>query len=144
MEDSGIPALVALGGDPIAGSSASTEVYGNLDYPSLNNAGQIAFHADIVSNNPTEFLSGIWVRSASGTRLVKRSGDASPGLPSDVNFASVAGPVLNDGCEVAFWSALGGNVTAGMNDQAIWLDGPAGLRLVARTGAQAPRYIKRR
>jgi hypothetical protein len=105
---------------------------------SLNEAGATIVRATLAgpevngTNN-----SGIWAGAPGLLGLIARAGDRVPGLPADVFFgnlinASSAG--INNRGHVTFLAELSGNV---FENEAICATGPAGLRIVARTGQHA-------
>jgi hypothetical protein len=108
--------------------------------PVLNDAGQVAFRANLTGSgvDSTNQL-GVWSEGSSNLGLVARTGSSAPGGGT---FATVKdatntdleifSPNLNEAGQVAFWGGLSnGNV-------GIWSEGSGSLALVAREGTPAP------
>ena len=103
--------------------------------PVLNDAGQVAFRADLAGGgiNSTNSL-GVWSEGTGNLTLVARTGSPAPG---GGNFGPLSGaelfsPILNDAGQTAFYGAL----TNG--DVGVWSEGSGSLELVAREGTAAP------
>jgi hypothetical protein len=112
-------ALMARRGDPAPGTSNGVR-FGDLDYPTLNSAGQIAFRAalngsGIGSSNDR----GIWATDLTGIlQLIARVGDqleVTPGdfrMLRDINFSSASGNSdgrpsgFNNIGQLAFWASF--------------------------------------
>jgi hypothetical protein len=114
----------------------------------LNDAGQIAFRADLTGSGVgTTNYEGIWSGASGNLALVARSGSQAPGTPSGVTFGpdnysgftfDINSPVLNNAGQTAFRVTLtssGGTTSEG---QGIWSGASGNLTLVTRTGSQAP------
>jgi hypothetical protein len=125
-EDSGSLALVALVGTPAPGPPDSGD-FGTLYKPLLNDVGKTAFAA--ISRRV-----GIWSEGPGGLDLVMRAGDPAPGTPAGVTYTNHSSPALNNSGEVAFFSGLSGSVPG----SGMWAGEPDNIRLVARSGVQAP------
>jgi hypothetical protein len=111
--------------------------FDTLGDPSINDSGQLAFHAtiNIAGNN-----SGIWSEGSGSLELVAMAGSHAPDTPLGVNFADLlnepiltTSPILNAAGHVAFAATLTGpGVTTG-NDRGIWAQDHLGmLTLVLR------------
>jgi hypothetical protein len=114
----------------------------NYDYfsaPLLNNAGHTAFQSYLsgAGVDATNFHA-VWSEGSGTLALVARSGDQAPGAPSGAKFDGFSDPALNDAGRTAFWGYLAGPAAGEPLDDGIWLEGNAGLNVVARRGQQAP------
>jgi hypothetical protein len=140
---------VALSGNPAPGiaSGVTYDSFGShydslngrfFRGPVLNDAGQVAFRADLAgigtgaTNN-----QGVWSEGSGSLSLVARTGSQAPGAPGGVNFRidpafELFSPVLNDAGQTAFYGGLT-NGSIGF-----WSEGSGDLALVARSGVQAP------
>jgi uncharacterized protein YjbI with pentapeptide repeats len=145
-EGSGNLAIVARDGTPAPGTSDGV----NLSFavlrdffpglPKLNDAGQVAFLANVTGagiDNTNDW--GVWSERTGGLGLVARSGNPAPGTPDGVNFDSFffqSG--FNNAGQSALFAFVTGEGVDPSNDQGIWSEGPGGLALVARSGMPAP------
>ena len=145
---SGSGAWVARGGWHAPGTSQGVNftVFGRpffgffTDAPSMNDAGQLAFHAKLrgpgVNSTNDE---GIWSEGSGAMALVAREGSPAPGMPNGVNFSIFTTPiVLNNARQTAFGSFVTGSGVVDTNSAAIWSEGSGSLALVARAGDHAP------
>lgn len=170
MNDAGVSAFTALAVDPdyvggggvglflddpqqglIVAARSEQEAPGlpgvrfrNLLFPSLNNAGQIAFVAEQLADDPAAIPNlGIWSGSPGDFRLVAQTGASAPG--TDGLFLSWQGslgwresnlrPVINGQGEVAFAAQIAGPGVDESNDTGVWVQDVQGqLQLVAREG----------
>ena len=114
--------------------------------PSLNNAGEIAFLADLQGAGVTSSnRNGLWTNGGGGPlRLVARTGDQAPGADSGATFRQLGTmfpaerPLLNGAGRVAFAATLTGPGVNELNDIGIWTEDDGGsLTLVARMGDPA-------
>jgi hypothetical protein len=145
-EGSGSLALVAHDGMQVAGAPEGvTHNFETLrDFfpalPSLNDAGQLAFHANLAGsgvNNTNDW--GVWSQGSDGLSMVARSGSPAPGTPEGVNFDSFFFHTgFNDSGQTAFLAYLTGSGVEPSNDQGIWSEASGSLTLVARNGSPAP------
>lgn len=98
----------------------------------LNDAGQIAFHANLaglgVNNNVND--QGLWRDSS----LIARSGSAAPGAGAGVNFSSFSNLQLNAGGQVAFLGGLTGSGVTSGNNAGLYLGDGRELILAVREG----------
>jgi hypothetical protein len=112
------------------GSFPELDIYPGFSSPSLNDAGEVAFSANLSGAGVTaQTNTGVFTSGA----LVAREGDVAPGTGGSVFSAwpfSVL-PMLNNAGEVAFRSNFAG---AGGDGQAIFRSDT----LVARTGDAVP------
>ncbi len=140
---------VALTGHPAPGTTGNV-TYDNFGSyydslagqffrgPVLNEAGQVAFRADLTGTGVTSNSNqGIWSEGSGSLSLVARTGSHAPGAPGGVNFRvdptlELYTPVLNRAGQTAFY----GGLTDG--SVGLWSEGTGGLNLVARSGVQAP------
>ena len=131
--DAGGLALVARGGSPAPGTSAT---YGSFRNPVLNDSGQTAFQSSLTGGGVTLSNNfGIWSEGSGSLALVAREGDVAPGTGS-AEYSRFDFLVLNDAGQTAFQGvlALGGDVNSS-NDRGIWAQNSAGvLELIAREG----------
>jgi hypothetical protein len=105
---------------------------------SLNDAGQIAFRANLAGDG-VDFTNnqGVWSEGSGSVALVTRTGSQAPGASAGVNFridpaAEVFLPVLNDAGQTAFYGAT---TDGGLG---LWSEGSGSLTAVARSGDHAP------
>jgi hypothetical protein len=106
----------------------------------FNDAGQSAFSASLLGNGVDSTNNfGVWSAGSGSLSLLARMGDHAPGMPDDVVFATIGGPLLNNVGQTAFSAAVTGpGIIESQNDLGIWSEGLGSLALVARTGAHAP------
>ncbi|MCY2954977.1 MAG: hypothetical protein NTU53_23860 [Planctomycetota bacterium] len=77
--------VAALTGQPAPGAGGTT--YSNLRSPLLNDAGQVAFRAEL-ANSDRPFDWGIFSGSPGAMQLLARSGDAASGVPTDFTYGT--------------------------------------------------------
>src|SRR5262249_4981375 len=140
---------VALTGQPAPGTTAGInyESFGSLLHPQfnygygvavLNDAGQVAFRANLAGNSIDSTNSqGVWSEGSGSLSLVARTGSQAPGAPAGVNFSTDPAlelfyPVFNDAGQTAFYAAT---TDGGLG---LWSEGSGSLAAVARSGQQAP------
>jgi len=144
---------VALSSGQPAGVESGAE-YLSFVKPVLNNAGEVAFQAQMqlgLGGVIYADASGVWAGSPDQLRLVARSGQYAPGTPQGTNFRNMQSVLINDSGVVAFEGWLGprflpprivGDTTASgqstaldtSNDFGIWVENAGTLRLVLREG----------
>ncbi|BBO32810.1 hypothetical protein PLANPX_2422 [Lacipirellula parvula] len=133
--------LVARKGDNAPGVPASVK-YEALSPPALNDAGQVAYHAVLTGSGVTVANDrAIYAGSRTAPQLVARTGDAAPGMPAGVTYASLSLsllPVLNDAGQVAYTARLKGSGVTASNDAAVYAGLPGAPHLIAREGEPAP------
>ena len=78
--------VAALTGQPAPGAGGAT--YSNLRSPLLNDAGQVAFRAEL-TNSDRPFDWGIFSGSPGTVQRLARSGDAAPGVPTDFTYGTL-------------------------------------------------------
>jgi hypothetical protein len=88
---------LAAFGDDLPGGGTLAEL-GAHPLPSLNNAGHVAFDAQIAGGHATE---GVFIAGADGLRAIALAGDDAPGVPAGV-LVGFNAPALNDNDELAF------------------------------------------
>jgi len=120
--------LVALKDTPAPG--AGGENFSFLGMPVVNDAGVVAFHANLGTNG-----RGIWAGPRDALRLVARTGTAAAGAADGVTYSIMGAPFLNDAGAVAFVADLQGPGVEPGNDTGVWVADPSGLTtLVVREG----------
>ena len=106
--------------------------------PVLNDAGQVAFRANLAGDGVDSTNNqGIWSEGSGSLSLVARTGSQAPGAPAGVNFRTdpqleLYSPVLNDVGQTAFFAAT----TDGK--LGLWSEGSGNLTAVVRNGDPAP------
>src|SRR5262245_23382066 len=106
--------------------------------PVLNDAGQVAFRADITGSGiGSTNNQGIWSEGSGSLSLIARTGSHAPGVPDGVNFRidptlELFSPVMNSAGQTAFYGGLTDS------NIGIWSEGAGSLNLIARSGVQAP------
>jgi hypothetical protein len=139
----GSSALIARVGEQATGVPAGV-VYAALDFgiPAfvLNDAGQAAFSAYLTGSGvDLSNRNGIWAQRHGNLELVARQGNHAPGTPDGVNFGNFwPGLALNKFGQTAFGGFLTGSGVDATNDWGLWSEGSGSLKLVARSGSQAP------
>jgi len=132
---------VALTGERAPGTPDDV-VFSQFDRaPAINNAGEVAFIANITGPGVTgNNSSGVWSGLPANPGLVVRRGDPTPGIPGgEFDFFELDNPVLGDDGTVAF--LVNTQVPSVSSDDSIWAgkpNNPASLRLVARENDPAP------
>ena len=88
---------IAAFGDSLPRGGTLAE-FGAHPLPSLNNAGHVAFEAQVAGGRATE---GVFLAGADGLQAIALAGDDAPGVPTGV-LVSFDAPALNDNDELAF------------------------------------------
>jgi hypothetical protein len=115
------------------GTPSSTYSFASAAKPSINEAGQIAFHA---YRDPTAgggLVSTVFIAEPGGSvTIASTQGDPVPGDPGR-SFVNVGNPVINDAGELAFigLSLDGGDLIWGIY---VWRQGE--VEVVAETGLE--------
>src|SRR5271169_4660759 len=97
LAEAGQVTKVAAFGDGLPGGGELAE-FGGHPLPSLNNAGHVAFDAQIAGGRATE---GVFLAGADGLQTIALAGDDAPGVPQGV-LVGFDAPALNDNDELAF------------------------------------------
>src|SRR5271167_2245433 len=92
---------VAAFGDNLPGGGTLAG-FGGHPLPALNNAGHVAFDAQIAGGRATE---GVFLAGADGLQAIALAGDDAPGVPQGVLIGFDA-PALNDNDELAFVASV--------------------------------------
>jgi uncharacterized delta-60 repeat protein len=110
-----------------------TDFYKTLGVPSINDAGQLAFAAEITGSAGKfpAILTGV------NPSVRFRQGDLAPGIGGGI-FKKFSDPLLNNAGAIALVAqASGAGINSG-NDSGLWSDAfGSGLQLVAREGSYA-------
>ena len=101
LADAGQVAKVAAFGDSLPGGGTLAE-FGAHPLPALNNAGHVAFAAQVAGGRATE---GIFLAGADGLQAIALAGDNAPGVPAGV-LVGFDAPALNDNGELAFVASV--------------------------------------
>ncbi|MBA4106104.1 MAG: hypothetical protein C0485_10120 [Pirellula sp.] len=135
----GATALVAREGNQAVGTAAGVEFAGLID-PTFNNSGQSAFRSTLSGAGVTAANDdGVWSQKLGLLGLIARAGNAAPGTPAGLNFASfTAGlPSINDAGNVSFRAIVAGAGVTTANDTGLWVERGGAVALVAREGSPA-------
>jgi hypothetical protein len=136
----GSPTLLAREGDPAAGMPAGIEyasLQSSIKY--LNGQGRLGFIGRIRGSGiDSPNNDAIWVGSPGDVTLVAREGDQPPGLPAGVRYSNLGDPQLNGSGQVAFPTQFTGSGINTSNYAGVFAGPPGAVRLIARTGQQAP------
>ena len=92
---------MAAFGDSLPGGGTLAEI-GTHPLPSLNNAGHVAFEAQVAGGRATE---GVFLAGTDGLQAIALAGDEAPGVPAGVLIGFDA-PALNDNDELAFVASV--------------------------------------
>jgi hypothetical protein len=101
LADAGQVAKVAAFGDSLPGGGTLAE-FGAHPLPALNNAGHVAFAAQVAGGRATE---GIFLAGVNGLQAIALAGDDAPGVPAGV-LVGFDAPALNDNDELAFVASV--------------------------------------
>jgi formylglycine-generating enzyme required for sulfatase activity len=145
-EGGGSLTLVARELGPIPGGPPDA-LFGNLEPPVINNAGDIAFHAGPIALAGPGLSDGIFAQRGGDLQVVAFWGAPAMGTPRTAAFASDEcctfwRPVLNNSGQTAF-AARVAYVNDGLNFQwpslsALWSERSDALHLVAINGGTTP------
>ncbi|HMB70794.1 MAG TPA: T9SS type A sorting domain-containing protein, partial [bacterium] len=133
----GASLLVRLG-DPAPGLPAGV-VFSQLSWvPTLNDAGEVAFHGRVSGPGITPANdTGIWSGAPGSLMLVARTGDPVPGAPGDVFGSLDLAPLLNGAGDVAFLGTA--DPPAGFpSREGIWCGTPGSVTNAMLQGDPAP------
>lgn len=126
---------IAHQGQPAPGGGIYRLAFG----PRLNNRGEVAFIGDLTPAPASLEQLGIFLYSKGTTRAIARPGDTMPGGGTMVTAATA--PLayhLNNRGDVSFAVSLDTDGDAIADAAGLYVAGPSGLRLVARTGTVIP------
>ncbi len=143
VERNGVLELLAREGSP-APMTGDARVFGRLFIPSLAHDGTVVFPALIrLPSDPGLGTGGLWTADGAGLRPMYLSGAPAPGLPPGVEMTAFTLPerqITKTG-QVGFTAVLAGADVNALNDEALYVGDDERLRLVARSGEQAPGYV---
>ena len=116
--------------------------FGLLDNQRINDAGKIAFEAELRGPG-IDFNNAdtIWTISPGGSPvLLARAGSTGPGpnLGPGVHFHLLNGVRINPAGQVAFTATLAGSGIGAANDDGMWTNVGGALAPVARSGSSGP------
>lgn len=136
--------LLAVSGQPPAGS-IDAEHFVRFDGPPvINNAAQVAFLAGPApqDDHPLASATSVWLSDEYGSQLVAADPSLLPAdtTPAQPRFERFAHPVLNDAGAVLFHATLQGTGAASPQPQGIWRSASGDLQMVAQTHAAAPGF----
>jgi len=138
---------LVMGGDPVPGAPAGSTFGYAFAEPTADGSSYVVAAPYSPPSGASPENEGFWRDDGTGLQLVVRDGLAAPGTP--------AGTVFGDGTSLAYWATFdewsydetghvafnaylkGPDVTV-TNDEGIWVEDEAGLRLVVREGDPAP------
>ncbi|HUN80360.1 MAG TPA: choice-of-anchor tandem repeat NxxGxxAF-containing protein, partial [Phycisphaerae bacterium] len=129
--------LVARKGDAAPGLSVTALFSSFVGQPIVSAGGRVAFSATLAGASiTTNNDEGLWAGSPGALVVVFREGSQAPGTPVNTLFGSPSTFAMNPAGDVVFFASLAGlGVTAGVDDQSIWLRHSDGtFELTARTG----------
>ncbi len=135
LQDDGVLQQVVRTGDAAPGTEPGT-VFDRLNFLGMTSTGRVAFEGGLIGPDvirPND--GGIWIDGEMGSQLIVREGDPAPDTKAGVTFTGIALSVNGAG-QPALTSFLSG--TDAVYDEGIWTERDASMRLVARTGEQAP------
>ncbi|QDT75098.1 DUF7453 family protein [Lacipirellula limnantheis] len=137
----GAVSLLAREGALASGAGGAS--FGPLEFPRLNEAGEIVFKGSLAAGAAANSNEGIWAFRNGALELVAREGQPAPGAPAGTHFGgsnldltSFSPPLISDDGSILFAANFG--VGAISTDRGIWSDREGSLDLVLRTGDQAP------
>jgi len=121
-----------------APGEVSGAIFANMKTPVLNNAGHLAFAAELIGAGLSETSNrSIWSEGrGAGLAIVAQSGNQAPGTEQNVQFTGFSNPVLNEAGRTGFIGYLNGQGVDSQNNTGVWVElNDEGLKLVARSGA---------
>ena len=130
--------VVARSGDAAPGTETGTYFYGLGNDFGFNVAGQVALSVALESVTLAPLLSSncIYWGTPGDLKMVARAYTQAAGVETGTQWTNFAGITLNASGEVAFRAFL--ETADGVESQALYVGKPGQLRLIARTGTQAP------
>ena len=134
--------LAVRGGDQPPGAPAGAK-FDDFSNVVLNDVGEYAFRGVF---NPVDAVTrfdrqgGIWAYRDGLLQLIAHKGERAPDTPNGSFFRSFGPPAFNDAAQVAFTAELvnENGVVEYPDHVGIWAEHNGSLRLVARSGSQAP------
>jgi hypothetical protein len=137
-EQSGMFSLLARSGQAPGGLPTGV-VFGPLDDPRINNAGQVMFHGALTGPGITSANDqALWLHEAGQFKLIAREGSAAAGIADGTNHGSTRYAYLNGAGEATFVGTLTGSAVNPQNDSALWSQRGDSIALIAREGDRAP------
>jgi len=128
---------VAITGEDAPGA-AIDQRFIQLNAPTINNAGRVAFTATLSGPNVSTLNDrGVWSNTTGPLELIAREGDNAPDMPANVVFRNFNNPAINDAGHISIRGEVTGPGITSLNDLAIWSDTGAGLSRVIQE-RQAP------
>jgi hypothetical protein len=121
---------IALRFEQAPGTTGTLDYFNSFAQLSLNDSGHLAFVGLLGGGG-----QGVWSEGAGGLDLVARHGQQAADTPSGTTFQSFDALALNENGHVAFRASLNS-----ANGQGVWSESTGPLRLVLRTGQQAPGF----
>ena len=101
LAEAGQVTKVAAFGDSLPGGGTLAE-FGAHPMPALNNAGHVAFAAQVAGGRATE---GIFLAGTNGLQAIALAGDDAPGVPAGV-LVGFDAPALTDNDELSFVASV--------------------------------------
>jgi hypothetical protein len=109
-----------------------------LTEPTINDAGQIAFAAELAIEGAVTSVNnrGVWLHDGASGELLVRSAGPAPGT-AGATFAGFETPLLNNAGQALVAAALveGAGGVNSQNSHGLWVIEPDGGTLIARTGS---------
>lgn len=130
--------LVARDSEPAPGVEPGV-IFAEVRTPVLNDAGRIAFRADLGGPGITAFNArSIWLGGVGSLTLAVRAGQQAPDTAPGTNFIVFQDPDINNAGQLAFSASVTGGGSTAADDTGIWIMGGGTSALVAREGMAAP------
>jgi hypothetical protein len=130
---------VALSGQTQLGIEPGVRIFAFVETPALNDAGQTAFNAILIS--PDGVIGrdiGMWSEGTGALALVARTVKPAPGTEPGTTFIGFDKPWLNAAGVSTFSGGLTGPGVTSNNDGAIWIGKADSLSVFVREGDPAP------
>lgn len=135
VSDQGLQ-TIAVSNAPVSVGNIALEIDSIYD-PIIDDNGDIAFLATLISENLIPQYALLLKRSDSPLELVARTGDQAPGTFAGTIYQTINAPRLNNAGGIAFMATLGGSgdTISDTTDSGIWAhDGNGDLVLALREG----------
>ena len=135
--------IIAIRGDPIAGSTPAGTLQNVFEGPVINQVGEVTT-TNYLEGTGYDFSNNYVVLSTAGGQIsaVAQEGQPAPGTGAGVVFDRYnqgnAPPVINNYGQTAFQAELRGVGVTLNNDHGIFTEAGGQLRLIAREGDAAP------